>query len=181
MLRFFANRALGAFSKRYDYDVSYMRAILASSPRAFMRLAGITKAAQHCEVAPKNAFYSAKLIGALAEDCGPCTQLVVNMAREAGVADAQIEAVLRRETAAMAPDTALGFRFAEAVVFRQEHEDETREAVRAQWGDKGVIDLTYALQIGRLFPMIKAGLGYAKECRRVHIGARPVDVAKRAA
>lgn len=181
MLRYFASMALDRFSKRFDYDVGYMRAMLAVSPGAFMTFANVTKLATHREAAPAEAAFAAKLVGALVEDCGPCTQLVVNMAREARVDAVQIEAVLRRDLDAMSADTALGFRFAEAIAFRLPNEDETREAVRAAWGDKGVLDLTLALQVGRLFPMIKAGLGYAKECRRVHVGDRPVEVIKRAA
>jgi len=62
-----------------------------------------------------------------------------------------------------------------------EAEDGFRDAVRAQWGEKGVIDLTLALQLGRIFPMVKAGLGYAKECRRVTVDGHNVDVVKQAA
>lgn len=181
MLSFFANKALDRFSSRFDYDVTYMRAMLAISPNAFMKFANITKLATHRESAPMEAAYAAKLVGALVEDCGPCTQLVVNMARAERVDATQIEAVLRRDVGAMSPNTALGFRFAEAIAFRLPNEDETRDAVRDAWGDKGVLDLTLALQVGRLFPMIKAGLGYAKECRRVTVGDHPVEVVKRAA
>jgi hypothetical protein len=181
MIRLLANRALDVFSRRYDYDVSYMRAILNASPRAFMRLHDITKVARHREAAPVEAVFAAKLVGAMIEDCGPCTELVVNLAREARMADAQIEAVLKHDVAAMSGDAALGFCFAQAIAQRLPTEDEMRDAVRASWGERGLIDLTYALQIGRLFPMIKAGLGYAKECRRVHVGATPVDVARRGA
>lgn len=181
MLSFFANKALDRFSQRFDYDVSYMRAMLTISPDAFMKFANVSKLATHREAAPVEAAYAAKLVGALAEDCGPCTQLVVNMARAERVDAAQIESVLRRDVDAMSPDTALGFRFAEAVAFRLPNEDETRDAVRDAWGDKGVLDLTLAVQVSRLFPMVKAGLGYAKECRRVQIGDRPVEVVKRAA
>ena len=77
--------------------------------------------------------------------------------------------------------TTLGFRFAKAVCERSAAEDEAREAVRAEWGNQGVIELTFALQVGRLFPMVKAGLGYAKECRRVVVEGRNVDVIKQAA
>jgi hypothetical protein len=35
--------------------------------------------------------------------------------------------------------------------------------------------------MGRMFPMVKAGLGYAKECRRVAVGGNNVDVVKQAA
>lgn len=176
MFKWLGGLALDAFSKRYDYDASYMRAILDASPRAFMRLYDIAKAATHRQAAPVEAYFAAKLTGAMAEDCGPCTQLVVKMAREAKVADAQIEAVLKRDVAAMSADTALGFRFAEAIVARAGEDHEVREAVRARWGEKGLIDLAYALQVGRLFPMLKAALGYAKECRRVQVGARDVEV-----
>jgi hypothetical protein len=67
------------------------------------------------------------------------------------------------------------------VVRRSADDGEFRDAIRAQWGDKGVIDLTLALQMGRIFPMVKAGLGYAKECRRVSVDGRNVDVIRQAA
>jgi hypothetical protein len=67
------------------------------------------------------------------------------------------------------------------VVRRSADDDEFRDAVRAQWGQQGVIDLTLALQLGRMFPMVKAGLGYAKECRRVTVSGHNVDVVKQAA
>jgi hypothetical protein len=181
MIRFFANRVLDAFARRYDYDVSYMRTMLTVSPRAFMKFAKLTRLAAHRESAPAEAIYAAKLVGALTEDCGPCTQLVVNMAQEAHVDAWQIEAVLRRNVDALSADAALGFRFAEAVACRLPGADEARDAVRRAWGDKGLIDLTLALQVGRLFPMVKAGLGYTRECRRIRVGSHPVDVVRRAA
>lgn len=180
MLGFFVRRILAAFSARYDYDVAYMHAIHDASPRAFMRYARVATLANHREAAPKEAWFAAKLVGALAEDCGPCTQLVVNMARKAKIDPAQIEAVLLRNGDAMSAETALGFRFAEAVVHGLSGADDARESVRALWGEKGLIDLTFALQIGRMFPMVKKGLGFAKECRRVQLGDHPVDVVRRA-
>ena len=60
--------------------------------------------------------FAAKITGAMAEDCGACTQLTVDMALEAGMAKDQIEAVLRRDLRAMTPATALGFQFADAIV-----------------------------------------------------------------
>ena len=58
---------------------------------------------------------------------------------------------------------------------------DTRDAVRAQWGEKGVIDLAFALQMGRMYPMMKAALGYAKECRRISVDGKQIDVVKQAA
>jgi hypothetical protein len=107
--------------------------------------------------------------------------LVVNMALEAGMPKDQIEAVLRRDLAPMNSATILGFRFADAVVRRSADDGEHRDAVRARWGEKGVIDLTMALQMGRMFPMVKSALGYSKECRRVTVSGQNVDVVKQVA
>jgi hypothetical protein len=181
MRSWIARRMLRATSKRYGYDTSYLEMMLKESPSAFFKFASLMKAASHREVVPVDASFAAKLVGALAEDCGPCTQLCVDMALEAGMPKDQIEAVLRRDPRAMNNATILGFQFADAVVRRCADGGEFRDAIRAQWGDKGVIDLTLALQMGRMFPMVKAGLGYAKECRRVTVDGHDVDVVKQAA
>ena len=93
----------------------------------------------------------------------------------------QIEAVVRRDTGAMNASTKLGFQFADAIVSGSADAEGHREAVRSRWGEKGVIDLAMALQMGRLFPMLKAALGYARECRRVTVDGQQVDVIKQAA
>jgi hypothetical protein len=103
------------------------------------------------------------------------------MALEAGMAKDQIEAVLRRNIKAMTPSVKVAFQFADTVVNRSANDETCREAVRARWGEKGVIDLTMALQMGRLFPMIKLALGYAKACRRVSVAGDQIDVIKQAA
>ncbi len=181
MRKFIARRMLRAFSRRYGYDTGYIEMVLKESPSAFFKFAPVMKASAHREVVPVEVSFAAKIAGALAEDCGPCTQLCVDMALEAGMAKDQIEAVLRRDTRAMSPDVLLGYQFADAVVHRSMEDETARDAVRARWGEKGVIDLTMALQMGRLFPMIKLALGYAKECRRVSVDGHQVDVIKQAA
>src|SRR5690606_6867144 len=100
---------LRKMSARYDYDVSYMEWLLDTSPSAFFKFAKLMDAARHREAAPINAYFAAKIVGALTEDCGPCAQLVVNMATEAGMPADQIASVLRRDTEAMNEDTVLGF------------------------------------------------------------------------
>jgi hypothetical protein len=130
MRSWIARRALRAFAKRYGYDVSYLEMMLNCSPSAFFKFAPLMKAAAHREAVPADASFAAKIVGALAEDCGPCTQLVVDMALESGMPKDQIEAVLRRDPRAMNEATTLGFRFADAVVRRAaEAEDEFRDAV----------------------------------------------------
>jgi alkylhydroperoxidase family enzyme len=181
MRSWIVRRMLRATSKRYDYDTGYLEMMFNASPSAFCKFAVVAKAARHREVVPVDASFAAKLVGALAEDCGPCTQLCVSMALEAGMPKDQIEAVLRRDPRAMNNDTVFAFRFADAVARRSADADEIRDVVRAQWGEKGVIDLTLALQMARMLAMVKAGLGYGRECRRVSVDGQEVDVVKQAA
>lgn len=181
MRSWFARRLLRRYSKRYSYDTSYFEMLLRESPAAFFKFAPLMKASRHREVVSAGASFAAALVGAKAEDCGPCTQLVVDMALEAGVAKDQLEAVLGRDVRAMNDDIVLAFRFADAIVRRSADQDEYRDAIRTQWGEKGLIDLTFAVQMGRIFPMVKAALGYGSECRRISVGGKQIDVIKQAA
>ena len=181
MISFVARRMLNRMSAHYDYDVSYMQHMLDVSPKAFFKFSKLMNAAGHRESASVDGAFAASLVGAVAEDCGPCTQLVVNMALEAGMPGDQVEAVLTRNTFVMNDDVFLGFRFADAIVRRLPEADSARDDVRARWGDKGVIDLSMILQIGRMFPMLKSALGYAKTCQQVQIEKSAVNVMKDAA
>src|SRR4029453_4069346 len=101
MRSWIARRTLRAFARRYGYDVSYLQMMLDQSPAAFFKFAPVMKAAAHREVAAAAASFAPQIAAALAEDCGPCTQLVVDMARESGMPKDQIEAVLRRDPRTM--------------------------------------------------------------------------------
>lgn len=181
MRKFIMRRVLRAFSKRYSYDASYLEMMLDEAPSAFFKFAKIAAVSQHREAVPVEAYFAAKLVGALKEDCGPCVQLVVDMALEAGMPNDQVEAVLRGDVMAMTGPTVIAFRFANAVIQRSIEADEYRDVVRAEWSDKGVVELSLALIISRVFPMLKAGLGYAAQCRRIAVEGHNVDVVKQAA
>ena len=173
-----ARQELQAFGSHYDYDVSYLEQILDTAPEAYEQFMVLAELARQRQAAPPEAFYAAKLLGALEEDCGPCVQLVVDMAREAGIAPDQIAAVARRDPEAMTPDTLLGFWFAESLLGRSPEANTAREAVRTRWGTAGVIDLTLGLQIGRIFPLVKTGLGFGKTCQQIRLGDELVAPAR---
>src|SRR3569833_4167839 len=84
MLRWFIHRKIAAYEKNYGYDLTYAREILATAFGAFMRLGKITNAIGWHRDVPLDVYYGAKLAGTLAEDCGPCTQLIVTMALAGG-------------------------------------------------------------------------------------------------
>jgi hypothetical protein len=107
MLGWLVRRRIAAFERDFDYDMSYACDIYDASPRAFFRFSKILGISSYRQDVPKEAWYAAKLAATLAEDCGPCTQLVVKMAERDGMSAAAIRAVLLGDAEAMPPDSIL--------------------------------------------------------------------------
>lgn len=177
LYKFLARRALARFAQQYQYDVGYMQHMLDVAPAAFSKFTPLSRLAAHRQTVPAEAAAAAKIRGALAEDCGPCVQLAIDVAREAGVDTDQITAIVQGDVSAMNETTALGFHFAVAVLEQAADVTARREAVRARWGDQGVVELALALQISRVFPMLKAALGYGESCQRLQVGQQRLDMA----
>ncbi|HUH83733.1 MAG TPA: hypothetical protein VLX85_03945 [Stellaceae bacterium] len=181
MLKWLIRRRIAAFERAYDYDMSYARDILAVSPQALARFGGVEKLARYRRDVPLEACFAAKLTAAKAEDCGPCTQLVVTMAERAGVAPAVLRAVLQADERAMSADASLGFRFARAVLAHDPEADGLREAVVARWGKHALISLGFAIAATRVFPTVKYALGHGQACTRVTVGGSPLTMLREAA
>ena len=172
------NQAITAFEERYGYDATYMRYMHTHTPATYKSFSVLSELVKMRQAAPVTACYAAKLVGAMAEDCGPCLQLTVDMAREDGMTSEEITAVLTHQAEAMKADTRLGFEFAHAVLNRASDLEHLREQVRLTWGEAGVVDLTIAVQIGRVFPMMKAGLGFDQACQQIVVNDCTVDMVK---
>ncbi|MEJ0045934.1 MAG: carboxymuconolactone decarboxylase family protein [Rhodospirillales bacterium] len=115
MLNWLLRRRIAAFETRYDYDMGYAREILATDRGAFMKLGGLMGFSAWRRDVPPAAYFAASIAATAAEDCGPCTQLIVTMAEHAGVSAATLHAVLRGDVGAMGEDAALGWQFAREV------------------------------------------------------------------
>ena len=167
------SRRLDAFERRFSYDVTYMRELWAASPRAFRAFAAIMRLSNHREETPLGALYAAKLAGTLAEDCGPCTQLVVTMAEREHVELAVLRAIVAGDMAALDvdwPDAALGLRFARAVLARAPELDELRAEVLKRWGQRALVTLGFAIVSSRTYPVLKYALGHGHACQSVRVG-----------
>lgn len=175
MIDWFIRRRLAAFERRYGYDAGYARELLAFSRPAFMRYAEVSRMAAHRQDLPLQAWYAAKVTAARAEDCGPCTQLAVDMARDDGVPDALLRAVLRDDEPAMGEDAALGWRYARAAIARDAQVLDLREDVLRRWGPRALASLALVVTGTRMFPMLKYALGHGQACARVVVGGQPVQ------
>ena len=179
MLGWLVRRQMAKFERDFDYDLTYARDIYDASPRAFFRFSQISGLAAHCEDVSREAWFAAKIAATLAEDCGPCTQLVVSMAEREGVSLDALRAILAGDAATMPTDAALGFRFARSVLERDIAEgDRLRSEVVARWGKKGLVSLALTIAASRVFPAVKYALGHGHACVRVSVAGADTHVTK---
>jgi hypothetical protein len=179
MVRWLMRKRLDAFERAFDYDMSYAREILDAGPDALMAFGKVQAMAKYRKGVPADAWYAAKLVGTLAEDCGPCTQLVTTMAEREGVPAETLRAVLAGDPGSMPADVALAFRFAHAALAHDPGADALRDEVVARWGRKGLVSLAFALTSARIFPTLKYALGHGRACTRVTVAGQPAAVAGR--
>jgi hypothetical protein len=167
------SRSIERFERRWGYDASYMRDLLEASPAAFIRF-GLVSSLGRQRSAPPEALAAAGLAGTLAEDCGPCTQIGVDMALASGVRPEALKAVLADDEAGMGETAALGWRFARAVLARDLDGAETaRREVARRWGGKAVVALGLALTTSRMYPTLKYALGHGRACAMITVAGQP--------
>jgi alkylhydroperoxidase family enzyme len=180
MIRWLLHRTIRGFERRYDYDATYMHEILDASLAAFLKLLLAQAMNAHRDAVPAEALFAARIAAVRFEDCGPCAQLVVNMARQAGVAPATLRAIVARNTAALSHDARLGLALADAVLAHAPCDD-VRGEIRRRWGEAGLITLAYAIAATRIYPTMKRALGHAHSCERLQIDGESVPAARAAA
>ena len=84
MIKWLLRRWIDKFERTWSYDASYLRDILDADPRALMAFSKVTGIGTYRKDVPLAVYCAAGIVGAMSEDCGPCTQLGVDMAQRAG-------------------------------------------------------------------------------------------------
>jgi hypothetical protein len=177
MLKFFFTRYLDRFERTWGYDASYMRQVLAVSPGSFLKYMLGTGAANRKD-APSKAIIAAGLAGVMSEDCGPCTQIGVDMAVAAGTDPETLRAILAGDEAAMGETAALAWRFARASLARDmETCDPLRDEIVRRWGEKALVAISLSLVATRMYPTLKYALGHGKACSKVTVAGIAMPVA----
>lgn len=176
MLKWLIRRKLAAFEREFGYDTSYARAILAADTRALLAYAKIEKMGRYRRDVPLAVWYAAGLVSIVHEDCGPCAQLGVTMARRDGVPAAIIAAVLAGDDDALPADVRLGVEFARAAIAHAPETDALRERIVARWGERAAISLAFAIAAAKVYPAVKYAMGYGKTCQRLVVDDEPIAV-----
>ena len=158
------------FERRYNYDTQYLRRLFALSPSAFMRFGHVLDNANFAKDVPAVALYTVKFLSIAREDCGPCAQLTLDQAREAGVSTGDLQALVAREPSQPSADAQLAWNYAQAVL---DHAPDTAQwcaQVVARWGSPALATLALALVTARSFPAMKQALGLAPaSCQRLEV------------
>jgi len=177
MLKAFLARQIDRMEAQWGYDASYLRFVLGASPATFLKFGFVTQLVDR-KAAPAAALAAAGIVGTLAEDCGPCTQISVDMAAAAGVEPKVLRAILAGDEAAMGETAALGWRFAQASLARDmEAADLLRDEIVRRWGEAGLTAVAMAITTARMYPTLKYALGYGKACSKVTVAGIATPVA----
>lgn len=174
MLKSILSRWLDGFERTWRYDASYMRLVLRVSPASLLKFAIGTRAPD-VRAAPGAALIAAGLVGTLAEDCGPCTQIAIDMATAHGVPPAILRAIVAGDEVAMGETAALAWRFARASLARDmEAADPLRDEIVRRWGEKALVAIGLSLTAARMYPTLKYALGYGQTCSKIVVAGEDV-------
>lgn len=176
MIKWLLQRRLAAFERAWNYDASYMHEVLDADPWALIAFSKVASLGRYHKDAPLAAYHAVRIVGTMTEDCGPCTQLTIDMAARAGVDPGILRAVVARDFSAMPAGVALAVRFAEASLRHAPEADDLRKEVVRRWGKRALISLAFAITGARVFPTVKYAMGHGRACTRVTVAgeSRPV-------
>jgi hypothetical protein len=176
MLKALFHRSIRGFERMFGYDAGYMHEVTDASASAMFKFSLLQPMTQHRDGVPKDAWYAAKIAGALAEDCGPCTQLCVDMATRDGVAPDALAALLRGDMERTGADASLGFRYGTAMATNASDLLELVDQARVRYGERGLVSLAFVVTTARMYPTLKRGLGHGMACTKIAIAGQSIAV-----
>jgi hypothetical protein len=169
MLRALLSRQIRAMERSFDYDAGYMHDVLAVSPWTLLKFSFVTSLGRGRH-APPEALAAAGIVGTLVGDCGPCTQISIDIAARNGVSPDVLCAVLAGDETAMGETAALAYRFARASLARDmATADPLRDDIVRRWGHAGLVDIAMSLTTAQMYPTLKYALGHGMTCSRVTV------------
>ena len=163
-----ASYLLSDFKKKYSYDVGYLENLADVAPGAFYRYLLCTPLSSYRSEAPLGPYMVAKMVATKHFDCGPCLNLVINMAREVKLDDKTIHAALTGSMGALSDDEALAMQYSNAVLEQNAVAlKELEMQIVNRWGEKGLTDFAIAVAFAAFYPILRRGLGHAHSCEPV--------------
>lgn len=164
VIRWLIEKRLRAVEHEQGVSLAYLHHILRVSPPHFLKFMKMMPLARFRRALPSEAYHIARIVTASHEDCGTCLQMEVRLAKQAGVSVAILHSILAENPCALPPDLAEVYFFAEAVAIGSGEEDDWREAILRRYGEIGIVELSMAIAVSRMFPTVLHAMGYAAPC-----------------
>jgi hypothetical protein len=164
VIRWFLERRLRAVERAQGISLAYLRCILRVSLPHFLAFIKVMPLARFRRALPPEAYHLARIVTARHEDCGTWMTMEVHLATRAGVSAALIHTILDEAPCALPSDLAEVYFFAQAVATGSGEEDIWREAIFRRYGEIGIVELSMAIAVSRLFPTVSHAMGYAAPC-----------------
>lgn len=164
---------IAATERQLGVPLDYMREMAKlGSPVLFRlgRLAALNRGGDMDDV-PAGLLQFAVLGAVMADDCGECVQIHVNLARAAGSDPALLQAAVDGRIDGLPAELALAWRFGQAVAANDSTMEDFRAQVEAICGRRAMVEIGYAIGMGRFYPTLKRALGYARSCSLVQVRA----------
>lgn len=166
MINTMIKKSINSFGSKYNYDVSYMIGLADTSTSLIMKFSNIIKLNNYRKAVPLAEFHIARITSIKTEDCGPCVQLNIDFALEAGL-DREIIKTALNNPNELPRNLALIHNFTLATIYDSEDLDKLRQEVLKKYGEKVVAELSVCIALCRVYPTIKRGMGHSKSCSLV--------------
>lgn len=161
------HRLTERFERQWFYDASYLHEITEIAPETLVRFQVFQGLAAYQGSAPPLLIAGATLGAMLEEDCGPCAQLTVDMLSARGVSPSVIRALVDGAEESTEESAVLGFRFAQALMRRDETAPSLRHTITRRYGQSAALAVAYAVMVARSYPLLKRALGHGQACLRL--------------
>jgi alkylhydroperoxidase/carboxymuconolactone decarboxylase family protein YurZ len=149
--------------------LDYQRDMAAASPGSALRLQEIGRLVRENQSVPEPVAMMAALGAVMAEDCGDCVQIYVNLALKAGIDKAMVKAALEHRYSDLPIDLKLGVCFGRVVSENDPMLLEKGAALEARFGRKALVDLALVVALARFYPTVKRALGHSRTCAEAKV------------
>ena len=163
MFKKIINHVLLKNEKRIGVKLDYARKIVSVDNRLFMRYGKIFGFLDPRNNLPIDAYHASRICGALSADCGSCVEAEINLAKNSGLSDEVINHILVKDFDSL-PDNIVAVVELSSAVTNFQDAPEAREKVIKYYGEKGLVELSFAMNGAALLPGIKRAMGYATSC-----------------
>ncbi len=151
--------------------LTYLDEVAAHSPGLVAKIGLLGPLGEHRRALPAEAKHVATVRAVLAEDCGACVQIAVNLALAEGVSRDVLAAVVHGRLWELPPNLEAICKFVDALQNQETITESLRDQLEVEYGRDGVAELSVAFALAAFFPRFKRGLGAAQSC-----ALRPVEV-----